>query len=75
MICVGVSFDQVHRPGGNDVFRNNSVPSGAVRRAGNDQLIGGSVDDRLFGGTDTDEAIGNGGFDTCAAETESGCEA
>ncbi len=38
-------------------------------------LSGQSGDDKLIGGNGSDDADGEGGFDTCVAETEDQCEA
>lgn len=74
--CSGVNAIAFSGLGGDDTFRNNTSLPGNLRGGnGNDRLTGGSGDDRISGNLGTDFAFGLGGFDTCIAENESGCEA
>ncbi|WP_156046182.1 calcium-binding protein [Herbidospora cretacea] len=80
-----VQFIDAALIGGNDTVTNNtSLQASILGGSGLDTLNGGSGRDGLNGGAGDDTLIGNagvdiangvGGFDTCSAETESGCEA
>jgi Ca2+-binding RTX toxin-like protein len=62
----GSGIDTLNGGPGRDGFNGNS---------GNDTLNGNGGNDTLIGNSEVDVANGAGGFDTCTAETESGCEA
>jgi Ca2+-binding RTX toxin-like protein len=60
----GIRLIEFYGLGGNDTFKNmTGIRSYAEGGAGNDKLIGGSGTDEFYGGIGNDTLTGNGGMD------------